>query len=199
MDELAELEEEISASAQRFAREVQEDVRHTVRSLREELTQAARQMRGRERDGPQRDGPECDERERRESKRDGSAAGDASRGPGERATGQARSGDGERHQEEWRRQREQWREQTQAWKREWHRSWDDAWKTATGSPDEIVRLKLERVLRRFVEEVRTATADGGSLDETRLAAARTLLDDTLRRLREDVLRSAPPSDTPPPP
>ena len=45
MDELAELEEEITASAQSFAREVQEDVRHTVRSLREELTQAARDMR----------------------------------------------------------------------------------------------------------------------------------------------------------
>jgi DNA-binding PadR family transcriptional regulator len=45
MDELAELEAEISASAQEFAREVQEDVRQTVRSLREELTQAARDMR----------------------------------------------------------------------------------------------------------------------------------------------------------
>lgn len=45
MDELAELEEEITASAQSFAREVQQDVRHTVRSLREELTAAAREMR----------------------------------------------------------------------------------------------------------------------------------------------------------
>jgi DNA-binding PadR family transcriptional regulator len=45
MDELADLEEEITASAQEFAREVQEDVRQTVRSLREELTQAARDMR----------------------------------------------------------------------------------------------------------------------------------------------------------
>jgi DNA-binding PadR family transcriptional regulator len=45
MDELADLEDEITASAQEFAREVQEDVRETVRSLREELTQAARDMR----------------------------------------------------------------------------------------------------------------------------------------------------------
>ncbi|MBC6459274.1 PadR family transcriptional regulator [Actinomadura sp. HBU206391] len=45
MDELADLEEEISASAQEFARGVQQDVRQTVRSLREELTQAAREMR----------------------------------------------------------------------------------------------------------------------------------------------------------
>jgi DNA-binding PadR family transcriptional regulator len=45
MDELADLEDEITASAQEFAREVQEDVRETVRSLREELTQAARDVR----------------------------------------------------------------------------------------------------------------------------------------------------------
>src|SRR4051794_29582491 len=49
MDELADLEEEITASAQEFAREVQEDVRETVRSLREELTEAARNMRDQKR------------------------------------------------------------------------------------------------------------------------------------------------------
>ena len=42
LDDLAELEEEITASVRDIAREVTEDVRETVRSLREELTWAAR-------------------------------------------------------------------------------------------------------------------------------------------------------------
>ncbi|MEV0585782.1 helix-turn-helix transcriptional regulator [Nonomuraea sp. NPDC050310] len=45
LDELAELEQEISASVQDIAREVKEDVRSTVRSLREELAQAAKNVR----------------------------------------------------------------------------------------------------------------------------------------------------------
>ena len=49
-DELDELEEELSASVSDIVREVREDVRDTVRSLREELTRAAREMRGYERD-----------------------------------------------------------------------------------------------------------------------------------------------------
>jgi DNA-binding PadR family transcriptional regulator len=46
LDDLAELEEEITASVRDIAREVSEDVRETVRSLREELTSAARDMQG---------------------------------------------------------------------------------------------------------------------------------------------------------
>lgn len=46
LDELADLEQEISASVQDIAREVKEDVRSTVRSLREELAQAAKNVRG---------------------------------------------------------------------------------------------------------------------------------------------------------
>ena len=44
LDDLAELEEEITASVRDIAREVSEDVRETVRSLREELASAARDM-----------------------------------------------------------------------------------------------------------------------------------------------------------
>jgi DNA-binding PadR family transcriptional regulator len=50
LDELADLEEEITASVRDIAREVSEDVRATVRSLREEMTSAAREMRGQGRD-----------------------------------------------------------------------------------------------------------------------------------------------------
>src|SRR5215467_11101870 len=44
LDDLAELEEEITASVRDIAREVTEDVRDTVRTLREELTWAAREF-----------------------------------------------------------------------------------------------------------------------------------------------------------
>lgn len=44
MDDLAELEEEITESVRDIAREVKEDVRETVRSLREEIAKAARDV-----------------------------------------------------------------------------------------------------------------------------------------------------------
>jgi len=44
LDDLTELEEEITASVRDIAREVSEDVRETVRGLREELALAARQF-----------------------------------------------------------------------------------------------------------------------------------------------------------
>ncbi len=47
LDDLTELEEEITASVRDIAREVTEDVRDTVRTLREELSWAAREFHGR--------------------------------------------------------------------------------------------------------------------------------------------------------
>jgi DNA-binding PadR family transcriptional regulator len=49
LDDLTELEEEITASVRDIAREVTEDVRETVRTLREELTWAAREFHTRAR------------------------------------------------------------------------------------------------------------------------------------------------------
>ncbi len=48
LDDLAELEEELTQSVRDIAREVTEDVRDTVRNLREELTWAAKDVRARE-------------------------------------------------------------------------------------------------------------------------------------------------------
>ena len=53
LDDLAELEDELTESVRDIAREVSEDVRDTVRSLREEITSAARDIR---RDGHARPG-----------------------------------------------------------------------------------------------------------------------------------------------
>jgi DNA-binding PadR family transcriptional regulator len=156
MDELAELEDEITASAQEFARGVQQDVRQTVRSLREELTQAARTMRDQ-----------------------GKAT---SKDAWKETTG--------RQKDEWRRQKDFWREQKQAWKEEWRQTWEDAWKTATGTKEDVARLKLEKHLRRFVEDVRKA-AKHSRLDEDDLAAVQTLLDEARDRLRTEILDRDP--------
>ncbi|MFI0373093.1 helix-turn-helix transcriptional regulator [Actinomadura sp. 1N219] len=157
MDELAELEEEISASAQEFARGVQEDVRQTVRTLREELTQAARTMRDQGKT--------------------------TSKDAWKESTG--------RQKDEWKRQKEYWREQKQAWKEEWRKNWEDAWKTATGTRDDVARLKLERLLRGFVEDVRKA-AKTARLDDDDLAAAQTLLDEARDRLKQEIFRTDEP-------
>jgi DNA-binding PadR family transcriptional regulator len=153
MDELADLEEELTESVRDIAREVQEDVRDTVRSLREELTHAAREMR--------KQGPVGATQNLQETT--------------------------ERQKEEWRRQKEYWKDQKRAWKEEWRHTWEDAWTTATGSSDDAVRVKLDRTLRKFVEDVRSATPQG--LDEEQLARTRELLAETSQRIRSEIFRS----------
>jgi DNA-binding PadR family transcriptional regulator len=150
MDELAELEEELTESVRDIAREVQEDVRDTVRSLREELTQAARDMR-----------------------RQGAAE-----------TAQNLRQVGQRQRDEWQRQKAYWKEQKRAWKQEWRQTWDDAWTTATGTGEDAARVKVDRVLRKFVEDVHDAAGDG--IDDARLAALRDLLAETSQRIRLEI-------------
>jgi DNA-binding PadR family transcriptional regulator len=150
MDELAELEAELTESVRDIAREVQEDVRETVRSLREELTQAAREMR--------RQGPADGTRNLRETTK--------------------------RRKEEWQRQKSYWKSQKHSWKEEWRLTWDDAWVTATGSADDSGRARLDRALRKFVDEVRAASGDG--IDEEQLNRTRELLTETAERLRAEI-------------
>ncbi|MEV4254054.1 helix-turn-helix transcriptional regulator [Spirillospora sp. NPDC049652] len=174
MDELADLEEEITASAQEFAREVQQDVRQTVRSLREELTAAARTVRdsaGAASKETWKDGTRQQKDEWRRQKEHW-----------KEATG--------RQKDEWRRQKEYWREQKEAWKEEWRLNWEDAWRNVTGSRDDVARLKLERLMRRFVEDVRR-DATGSSLADADLAAVEALLTETRDRLRTNLFRPSP--------
>jgi DNA-binding PadR family transcriptional regulator len=104
LDELADLEKEISDSVRDIARELKEDVRRTVRSLREELTQMARDMR--------RAGPDDPPRFRREQKEGW-----------ERLT--------EQQKQEWQRlseqQKQHWREEAARWSGEWQRIWHETW------------------------------------------------------------------------
>ncbi|GAB3985230.1 hypothetical protein GCM10029978_097510 [Actinoallomurus acanthiterrae] len=151
MDELAELEEELTESVRDIAREVQEDVRDTVRSLREELTQAAREVR--------KQGTAGAAQNFKETKR--------------------------RQKDEWQRQKDHWREHKRVMKEEWRQTWDDAWATATGTAEDAARVKLDRALRKFVEEIRGAARDG--VDEEQVAAVRALLTETSTRLRTEIL------------
>ncbi|NKZ04672.1 helix-turn-helix transcriptional regulator [Actinomadura latina] len=96
----------------------------------------------------------------------------------------------ERQKDEWKRQKEHWREQKQTWKEEWRQNWDDAWKTATGTSEDVARLKLERLLRKFVEDVRKSAKKAG-LDDDGLAAAQALLDETRERLKNEIFRKEP--------
>jgi DNA-binding PadR family transcriptional regulator len=150
MDELAELEDELTESVRDIAREVREDVRDTVRSLREELTQAAREMR--------RHGTTGAARNLRET--------------------------GQRQRDEWQRQKAHWQEQKRAWTEEWRQTWDDAWATATGTSEEAGRVKLDRALRRFVDDVRDAARDG--VDDARIARLRELLAETAQRIGSEI-------------
>ncbi|MEW2358812.1 helix-turn-helix transcriptional regulator [Spirillospora sp. NPDC029432] len=89
----------------------------------------------------------------------------------------------DRQKDEWRRQRDHWREQTLAWKEEWRRTWEDAWKTATGSHEDVARLKLDRLLHSFVEDVRAQTREA-RLDDDALDAVQAMLDETRDRIRD---------------
>jgi DNA-binding PadR family transcriptional regulator len=92
----------------------------------------------------------------------------------------------DRQKDQWRRQADHWREQTQAWMEEWRRTWEDAWKTATGSREEEARLNLERLLHSFVEDVRAA-ARRADLNDDDVTAVQAVLDETRDRLRQEIL------------
>jgi DNA-binding PadR family transcriptional regulator len=83
LDDLSELEEELTESVRDIAREVSEDVRDTVRSLREEITWAARDVRrgeartGRGDSGPGNDRAARGDRAARDSAARDSAARDS--------------------------------------------------------------------------------------------------------------------------
>ncbi|GIH80622.1 PadR family transcriptional regulator [Planobispora longispora] len=159
MDELAELEQEISDSVRDIAREVKEDVRDTVRSLREELTQMAREVRQGARQG--------DHDTREEFRRVKDEQREAWR----------------EHKAEWKRHQAEWKHETDRWKQEWKRIWASGF---TGDWSAEGDTRLGQMLAEFVEEVRRDAAEGRVTEET-LATAQDALYDAARRIR-DALR-----------
>lgn len=206
-DELDELEEELSASVSDIVREVREDVRETVRSLREELTRAAREMRGAEREQARQAG---------ETARD--AAGTAreqARQAKETAWAQARQakeqarqardeafGRARRLREEAAHLRDDAREQWGGKGSRGHWNEWSHWNERSGHDLGALR-DFERLARDFVTDLRSAARDSGSLLGTDvIPALRDILADTLERIRTEVFephRDRPREDTPPPP
>jgi DNA-binding PadR family transcriptional regulator len=223
MDDLAELEEEITESVRDIAREVKEDVRETVRSLREEIARAARDVRhdaGREREeaSDARDQAararqqerECGwhereqaqrERERarweREARQDRPAAGAGSRAG---AGFQAGHGRPKRDWSDWANLRD-W----QGW-RDWPglKDWRD-WPggqdrpgpgpgRAPGWPDPAKVRDLERLAIQFATELRRLATHASAIGEDAFTDLRGILDEALSRIRTEVFEPARPQD-----
>ena len=217
LDDLAELEEEITASVRDIAREVSEDVRETVRSLREELASAARDMSKTR----QRAGGEA---------RQGRGAGrSAQQDPG-RPRG-ARRGRG-RGEDAWGEAGDVWEQAAQAEDEpedagdepedeaghrpggRGSRGWGDwpgwaggqgwgGWPGTGGSPGRSHR-DLERLARQFARDLRTAAWHAQAVSEDALTDLRVILDETLDRIKAEVFaakagqhRPSDPADGPP--
>ena len=159
LDELAELEQEITASVRDIAREVKEDVRATVRSLRDELTQMARDMRRGEAAGRR----EAEQEWRRHKE------------------------EWRRHSRRLRDESEQWaREWRQIWDQIWAR-WGGYGAPAAEARSDDARAardaELGRMLADFVAEIRQEAARA-ELDDATLTYCREALDDVSARIRE---------------
>ncbi|MBF8186762.1 helix-turn-helix transcriptional regulator [Nonomuraea sp. K274] len=159
LDELDDLEEEISASVRDIAREVKEDVRDTVKSLRDELTRMAKDVRTeagvdhkRLRDKQKEDFRRLKEEQKRQ----------------------------------WMEHASHWQDEGERFSREWRRIWSEVWSTLGDSaPNRRADLDAElgELLADFVAHAREDASDS-RLTPEKLAELRTTLDDAGRRLRE---------------
>jgi DNA-binding PadR family transcriptional regulator len=196
--ELDELEEELSESVSDIAREFGEDVRATVRSLREELTRAAREVRQNERDTA-KDAAEA-AREAADAAREGAwTQARQTRERARQARDEARS-HAQRLREEAAQLRVDAREQWSGWGNwsEWSH-----WNERPGRAHDLGALRdFERLAREFVTDLRSVAWDSSTvLGSEVIPALRDILADTLDRIRTEVIgpmNTSGPSDTPPP-
>jgi DNA-binding PadR family transcriptional regulator len=228
LDDLAELEEELTQSVRDIAREVSEDVRDTVRNLREELTWAARDVRRTAADGHEQAQEPENARDRARRTRDEvrerarQARDEARRG----ADGPADSRDTARQaadaqHEEARRARQQREDARQAARegqqrargarKEWADWASSQWPGWTGwrerpggqggrgwpgTPGLDVGMfrDLERLAVDFGRELRKAAWNTESIGENALGDLRSILEEALARVKNEVFRGAPPDD-----
>jgi DNA-binding PadR family transcriptional regulator len=162
LDELDDLEQEISASVRDIAREVKEDVRDTVRSLRDELTRMAKDVRT----GGKEDTRRLREQQREDLKR-------------------LR----EQQKRQWTEHAYQWQGQGERLAGEWRRIWTEIWSTLGSEAPSRADLDAElgELLADFVGHARQE-ASQARLTPEKLAELRTTLDDASRRIR-DILES----------
>ena len=231
LDDLAELEEELTQSVRDIAREVSEDVRDTVRNLREELTWAARDVRrtgteSREQAGAREDARERARRTRDEVRESARRARDEARqAPGgqpdprdaarQAADAQHEQARQARQQKEDARQAARERqERSRSARREWadwasaqwpgwtgwrDRPWGQGWRGAPGAPgarglDVGMFRDLERLAVDFGRELAKAAWNTESIGENALGDLRSILEDALARIKNEVFRGAAPDD-----
>ena len=226
LDDLAELEEELTQSVRDIAREVSEDVRDTVRNLREELTLAARDVRRTAAEGheqaPEHENARDRARRTRDEVRESArrARDEARRG----ADGSADTDDAARQaadaqHEEARRARQQREDARQAARegqqrargarKEWAdwastqwpgwTGWRDRGQGGRGWPgtpglDVGMFRDLERLAVDFGRELRKAAWNTESIGENALGDLRSILEEALARVKNEVFRGAPPDD-----
>jgi len=213
LDDLAALEEEITASVRDIAREVSEDVRETVRNLREEVASATRDIHGRRpasggtagagRAGGSSGGPE--------SSPAGSAGAESGGPAGYGPAGNGPAGDGPESgghdRDAWQQAGDQpgggtgWagRGARRGWS-EWS-GWGDwsGWadwsgKGAWHGPGGHQALRdLERAARQFARDLRAAAWHAQAVSEDALDDLRDILDQAMDRIRSEVFTSQPPA------
>jgi DNA-binding PadR family transcriptional regulator len=224
LDDLADLEEEITESVRDIAREVTEDVRDTVRNLREELTWASREVR----DGKERARETARETARRARERVRDSARQArDELHGESPAEPAEPADGGEWRDTGRQQAGRSRERAGAGRErgggqapgDWP-GWQDwagwtggagrpGWRgwpdpsgrpgrpgkpAASGRPDLGMVRDLERMALDFARELRAAAWHTEAVGTDAVTGLRAILEDTLTRIREEVFGGGPHGD-----
>ena len=210
LDDLADLEEEITESVRDIAREVTEDVRDTVRNLREELTWASREVR----DGKER----ARDAAREKAKRAREEVHDSARqardelhgesrarqpGGGERqAAGRERAGVGRERagrgtdRGDWPAWQD-WAGWTGWTGRPGWPGWLDSPGRAgrpgrpgrapsAGRPDLGMLRDLERMALEFARELRAAAWHTEAVGTDAVTGLRAILEDTLTRIKDEI-------------
>ncbi|MFC4012391.1 helix-turn-helix transcriptional regulator [Nonomuraea purpurea] len=162
LDELDDLEQEISASVRDIAREVKEDVRDTVKSLRDELTRMAKDVRTDTREEGRRFGQKQKEEFRRLR---------------------------DQQKRQWTEHAYQWQDEGERLTGEWRRIWSEVWTTLGGSAPNRADLDAEmgELLADFVAQARREASDS-RLTPEKLDELRTALDDAGHRIRDILER-----------
>ncbi|MEO3870348.1 PadR family transcriptional regulator [Nonomuraea sp. B12E4] len=161
LDELDDLEQEISASVRDIAREVKEDVRDTVKSLRDELTRMARDVHT----GTREDAGRMRDRQREDFRRLK-----------------------EQQKRQWMEHTYRWQGEGERISREWRRIWSEVWATLGGPPPHRADLDAElgELLADFVAKAREDASEA-SLTPEKLADLRTAITEASHRIH-DILR-----------
>jgi DNA-binding PadR family transcriptional regulator len=217
MDDLAELEREITESVRDIAREVKEDVRQTVRSLREEIAWAARDASRQQAGQPEarpprgqaqraseeapREGEAARPRQARQEPDDDAAgahgwdeesrrAGEEAGRPGDEAR-RFRAGRGGARKDwgDWPGWRDWagWQEWPGWRERPGQHDWPGG-RHPPGWPDAASRRDLERMAIAFISDLRRLASHASAIGEDALGDLRTILDEALTRIRNEVFQ-----------